>query len=145
MNAFPSPHFSFSGPEPLGLDNLIDIGISLGFLKEDMSLLGLGVRLNLVGDDQRNFGDVIDPVALSHDEGRDTGSGNSGDHGVALLGYVDLAVPTAVGLGGGEHVTATAHVSESTLTGAVSTTTPDAWNTGNGTTSTPGLGTGLVT
>jgi hypothetical protein len=49
-------------------------------------------------------------------------------------------VPPPVGLGGGEHATSAAHVTEGTLAGAVGTTSGHARNTGHGTTSTPRLG-----
>ena len=48
-------------------------------------------------------------------------------------------------LGGSEHATAAAHVSERTLARAVGTTTGDTRNAGDGATGTPGLGGGLVT
>jgi len=41
-------------------------------------------------------------------------------------------------------VTATTHVAEGTLAGAVGTTSTNTGDTGDGTTSTPGFGTGLV-
>jgi hypothetical protein len=61
------------------------------------------------------------------------------------LVLVDLSVPSAVGLGWGEHTTTTAHVSESSLAGTVSTATSNTWDTCNSTTSTPRLSRGLVT
>ena len=82
---------------------------------------------------------------FGHDQSGDAGGSNGGDHGVPLLGYRDLAVPPPVDLGGGEHVTATAHVAESTLAGTVGTATTDTGNTGHSTASTPRLGAGLVT
>ena len=54
-------------------------------------------------------------------------------------------MPAAPDLGGGEHSTATAHVSEGTLAGTVSTTTWHTRDTGNSAASTPGLSGGLVT
>ena len=47
-------------------------------------------------------------------------------------------------LGGGEHATAAAHVSERTLARAVGTTTGDTGNTGHGATGTPGLSRSLL-
>jgi hypothetical protein len=49
----------------------------------------------------------------------------------SLLTLVDLDVPLAPDLGRGEHATGSAHVTEGSLTGTVSTTTRDARNTGN--------------
>ena len=82
---------------------------------------------------------------FGHDESGDTGGGDGRDHGVPLLLDRYLPVPPAVDLGGGEHVTSTAHVAKSTLAGAVSTAAADTWDTGHGTTCAPGLGAGLVT
>lgn len=49
----------------------------------------------------------------------------------SLLALVDLDVPLAPDLGGSEHATRSAHVTESSLTGTVSTTTRDTRNTGD--------------
>jgi hypothetical protein len=54
-------------------------------------------------------------------------------------------VPLAPDLGGSEHTTGAAHVTERSLTGTVCTSTRDTGNTGNGTSSTPGLSRCLVT
>jgi hypothetical protein len=51
-----------------------------------------------------------------------------------LLALVDLDVPLAPDLGRGEHATGTTHVTEGSLTSAVSTTTGDTGDTGDGTT-----------
>ena len=48
-----------------------------------------------------------------------------------LLAKVDLLVPLAPDLGGSEHATGTAHVTEGGLTGTVSTTTRDTGDTGD--------------
>lgn len=50
------------------------------------------------------------------------------------LTLADLDVPLAPDLGGSEHATRSAHVTEGGLTGTVSTTTGDTGDTGNGTT-----------
>lgn len=57
-----------------------------------------------------------------------------GEEKNSLLALVDLDVPLAPGLGGSEHATGTAHVTEGGLTGTVSTTTGDTGDTGNSTT-----------
>ena len=51
----------------------------------------------------------------------------------SLLALVDLDVPLAPDLGGSEHATRTAHVTESSLTSTVGTTTRDTRDTGNST------------
>lgn len=145
LDALPVPHFSLSGPKSLGFVNLFNIRPGLDPLQENMGILSLVVGLDLVTDNQRKFRNFIDSVTLGHNKSWDSSSGNGRDHSVTLLGHINLAVPTAVDFSGGEHVTTTAHVTESTLTGAVSTTTTDTWDTSNSTTGTPGFGTGLVT
>merc|ERR1719401_2867477 len=62
-----------------------------------------------------------------------------------LLGHVGLSVPAAPSLGRVEHTTTTAHVSESTLTGSVGTTTWNTRDTRDSTTGTPGSGSSVVT
>jgi len=138
-------HLSFSGPHPLRLVDLVNIVVSSGPLQEDLGLLGLGERLDLVGHDEGAFWGSLNAMTFSHDESWDTSGSDGRDHGVSLLGDGDLAVPPPVDLGGSEHVTSTAHVTKSTLTGAVSTTSSDTGDTSNGTSSTPGLGASLVT
>lgn len=54
-------------------------------------------------------------------------------------------MPLAPDLGGSEHATRAAHVTERSLTSTVSSSTRDTGNTGDGTTSTPGLSRGLMT
>jgi hypothetical protein len=49
----------------------------------------------------------------------------------------DLTLPSAVGLGWGEHTTTAAHVTESSLAGTVGTATSNTGDTCNSTTSTP--------
>jgi hypothetical protein len=49
----------------------------------------------------------------------------------SLLALVDLDVPLAPDLGRGEHATGSAHVTEGSLTGTVSTTTGDTGDTGD--------------
>jgi len=58
-------------------------------------------------------------VAAGLDQGGYRGGGDGGDHGVAFLLNVDLAVPAAPDLGGSEHTPAAAHVAEGSLTSAV--------------------------
>lgn len=114
-------------------------------------------------DDQGNLGDVVDLVATGEEQGNGSGGSQSGADSVSprwdrlewkgfsqdmgrffflpresggnsLLALVDLDVPLAPDLGRGEHATGTAHVTEGSLTGTVSTTTGDTGDTGNSTT-----------
>ena len=56
-----------------------------------------------------------------------------------------LLLPSSPGLEGSEHSTLSGHVTEGGLTGSVSTRTRHSWNSGHGSTSTPGFGTVLHT
>ena len=52
-DTFPVPHFTLASPESFGFVDLVNILESLAFLQENVGFLGLGVGLNLVGDNQR--------------------------------------------------------------------------------------------
>merc|ERR1711934_142264 len=97
-------------------------------------LFGLLVSFNVVGDNERNFWDVIDLVAFSHDESWYTGGGDSRSHRVTTLVDVTFFVPFSPGFEWSEHATASAHVTKSGLAGAVGTATTDTWDTGHGAT-----------
>lgn len=96
-------------------------------------------------DDQGEFGNLFDAVTTSHHQTRQSRGSQSRNDSEAALVDVDLAMPSAPDLGGSEHATTTAHVTESTLTRATSTTTTDTGNTGNSATSTPAFSRGLMT
>lgn len=98
-----------------------------GLLDSDTSECGRG-------DDERDLGDVGDAVTTGEEEG---GAGRCSDGRGScetLLAKVDLLVPLAPDLGWCEHATRAAHVTKGSLTGTVSTTTRDTWDTGNSTT-----------
>jgi len=129
-----------AGADLAGVGDAGDVVHGLGVFEEGDGLLGLGVVLDGVVDDEGDFGDVLDLVAAGLDEGGDGGGGEGGDDGVALLVVVDLAVPAAVGLGGSEHTSATAHVAEGTSATGGGTGSGDTGDTGDGAAGTPGGG-----
>merc|ERR1719464_2298385 len=96
-------------------------------------------------DDKGELRHIIDLVTTGHDEGTAGSGGESGGNSVSLLVGVNLSLPLSPDLERGEHATLTAHVTEGTLAGTVSTGARDSWNTRNGATSTPGLSGVLVT
>lgn len=126
-----------------GLDTL-DLLSATESGEELHSLLGLGDLLNSGVNDEGDLGDSVDFVAAGHDKGSHRRGRDGGSQSVSPFGHVDLSVPSSPGLGGGVHATATAHVAESTLSGAVSATTGNTGNTGDSAASTPGLSRGLV-
>ena len=143
---------ALTGAELLGGLGLLDISTSTNGLEEGKGVGGLvGTGESSGVNDEGNLGDGGDLVTAGHQER--SGSGGSKGRGSSetprqmlaimvssscqsfgkhvLLALVDLDVPLAPDLGGGEHATGTAHVTESGLTGAVSTTTGDTGDTGN--------------
>ena len=82
---------------------LISVTTNLGPPEESDGLLGLLECLDLVSNDEGNLIDTSDNMSLGHDQGGHSGGGNSGAHGVPLLGNIDLPVPSPPGLGGCEH------------------------------------------
>lgn len=126
-----------------GVDSLDIVPSTNGFEKID-GLLGLFELLGAVADNKRDFWDVVDHVALGHDESWDTSSGDGAGHSKSSLVDVAPFVPSPPGLEWREHATASAHVTKSSLTAAVGTATSDTWDTSDSSTGTPGLGTGLL-
>lgn len=124
------------------LDNVV---VSLDGLEEGNSLLGLGQVLDRVLNDERNLLNLLDAVTSGKQERRDGSGGQSRGDGVSLLLLVGLDEPSSPQTSGGEHVTTSGHVTEGGLAGSVCSTTANSWDTGDGTTGTPGLGRGLVT
>jgi hypothetical protein len=136
---------TLTGADLLRGDDLGNVGVSLEALESGDGLLGLLDRLDGGGNDEGDLGDTLDAVTAGEDEGGEGSGGNSRDDSEALLVLVDLDVPLAPDLGGREHATATAHVTEGSLSGTVRSSTTDTGDTGDGATSSPGLGGGLLT
>jgi len=127
----------------LSLDDVV-VGVQtlqkldgIGCLDDIVESLGV----NNEGD----LGDLLYAVTTGEDKSGDSGTGQSGGNGVSALVEVGASVPSSPDLGGGEHSSTSAHVSESSLSGSVGSTTADTGNTSNGSSSSPGLSRGLVT
>ena len=131
-------HLALSSTCALGQTSADDIVVSADLAKgNEESLSGLEVKgINNEGE----FGDGLDGVTASLDEGSAGSGGESGGDGVTLLVEVDLTVPFAPDLQGGVHARFTAHVTEGSLAGAGSTGARNSGNTSDGTTSAPRLG-----
>lgn len=84
-------------------------------------------------------------MSSCENEGRNGGSSDGRSNGESLLVLVDLEMPLSVDLGRSEHSSTSTHVSERSLTGSVGTTSRDTRNSGNSSTSSPGLCGCLVT
>ena len=138
-------HLAAAGAGGAGVADVFDVLVSADGSAQGVGGGGLGDALDGVGDDQGDLGDAGHAVTTGQDEGGDSGSSKSRSNGVAALVLVDLLVPLAPGLGGSEHASTTAHVTEGTLTRAGGTATSHTGDTGHGATGTPGFGGGLVT
>merc|ERR1712021_211283 len=142
LDVTPVTHLTLSGADGVGVLGLDDVIVCAELLKDLLGLEGL-VAVEGV-DNEWDLRDLFDLVAAGHDEGREGGSSECGADGVAALVHADLAVPLPPGLGRVEHATSTTHVTESSLSCAVGTTTLDTRDTGHGAASSPRLGGLLV-
>lgn len=144
------PELTLTGAHGAGLLDLDELRAGAESLQESNGGLGLGESGALEGlgvNDQRNFGDVGDAVAAGEKERRDgrSSEGRSGSEAPVVislvhsrplvnpinvpLANVDLLVPLPPDLGGSEHATGAALVTESSLTSTVSTATRDTRDT----------------
>jgi len=136
-------HLALASASALGAANAGEV-TSAAEVVEALEETG-GLLLVEAVNNERKLGHVVDLVTASHNEGTASGSSESGGNSVSLLVGVDLSLPLSPDLEGSEHATLTAHVTEGTLAGTVSTGARDSWDSRNSATSTPGLGGVLVT
>lgn len=94
---------------------------------------------------KRNFTDFHKKQTFSHNESRDCRGSNCADSRESFLGSVHLAVPTTPYSSGCKHSTTSAHVTEGTLTAAMSTTSSNTRYTSYGSSSSPRLSASLMT
>jgi len=121
----------------LGVGNSFNIIVGTESLQESNGILSLFDTFELVIDNQRKHGDVLDSVTSGTNKGSDSGSSKSSSDGVSLLLDVNLSVESSPGLQRSEHTTLSDGVGEGTLSGSVGTGTTNSGNSGNGTTGTP--------
>jgi hypothetical protein len=121
----------------LGVSATVNIVVGTNAVQDGNSLLGLGDVLNISGNNKWELGGVVDLVTAGLNKGGDGRSGEGGGSGVTAFVLADTSVPVTPLLGGGEHATLTAHVTEGTLTTATVTGARNTWNTRDGTASTP--------
>jgi len=130
--------FSLTVSKGHGLNNLLNIGVSIEGLEESNSLGGFVDSVNgLVVNNQRNFRNIINVVSSGHNQSGNSRSSNGRNHSVSLLVDVNSSVPSSPGLGWGEHSSLSAHVSKSSLTSSVSSSSRNTGNTSNSSSSTP--------
>jgi len=138
LNVSSISRLSSSSSDLLGIDNSNYISISVKFFQECSGALRLVDRVHdLVVNDQGDLGNLLDSVSSGEYQSGDGRSGNSRSQGVSLLGHVDLSVPSSPCSSGSKHSSSSAHVSESSLSSSVGTSSRDSRNTGNSSTSSP--------
>jgi len=105
-----TPHLALTSADLAGVASLKDILASADCLEKGNSLLCLLDGKAGGGDNEGNLGDGADRVTAGQKEGRAATGGERGGGREALLVEVDLLVPLAPDLGGGEHTAGAAHV-----------------------------------
>jgi hypothetical protein len=129
---------TLTSSDDLSVGNSFNIFVGTESLEESNGILGLFNTFELVVNNQRKVGDVLDSVTSGKNKRSNSGSSKSSGNSVSLLLDVDLSVPSSPGLQGGEHTTLSDGVSEGTLSSSVGTRTRNSGNSGNGSTGTPG-------
>jgi hypothetical protein len=140
----PIPHLAFTRSEFAGVGDFDDIPIGFESLEKGNGFFGFLERLDGAGDDKGNFLDLLDPMSAGEDERRKGRSSKGRYDSEAALVLVHFDVPFTPSLGWCEHASPTAHVTKGTLTRSMRSSTSNTRDTSNSTTSTPRLGTSLV-
>jgi hypothetical protein len=136
---------TLTSTELAGVGDLDNVRVGVEGLQEGNGFLGLGQLFSRVVNNKRDFLNLFDTVTTGHDQRGKSRSSQSGSSSETLLVQVGLDLPLSPGLGRSKHTTTTTHVTESGLTGTVSTRTVDTRNTSDSTTSTPRFSGGLLT
>lgn len=136
--------FAFTRAEFARIRHLDDVSVGVDRLEEGNSFFGLGIGLDSVTNDEGDFADLLDSVPAREDERGKGGGCESGYDSKTALVLIHFDVPFAPSLCGGEHASSAAHITEGGLSGTMGTSTANTRNTGNGATSSPGFGAGLV-
>jgi len=132
--------FTLTSLDGLGVGDSFNIFVGTESLQESDDVSGLFNTFELVINNQWEVGDTADSVASSQNERSQSGSSQGSSDSVSLLFNVNLSVPSSPGLQRSEHSTFSTRVGEGTLSGSGGTTSTNSWNSGNGTTWTPGHG-----
>jgi len=91
-------HLTLTSSDGLGVGNSFNIFVGTDSLQESNGILSLFDTFDLVIDNQRKHGDVLDSVTSGEDKRSDGGSSKSSGNGVSLLLDVDLSVESSPGL-----------------------------------------------
>ncbi|KAH3668253.1 hypothetical protein OGAPHI_002007 [Ogataea philodendri] len=136
---------TLTGSDLLGLDDLDNVLVGTNGLQDSNSFLGLGNGLKVGRDNQWDLRNGLDSVTSGQNKRLHSSGSNSRSSGVSLLVEIHLDVPSSPDLGWSEHTSTSAHVTESSLTRSVGSTTTNSWDSGNSSTGTPRLSGSLVT
>jgi len=129
---------SVSATYRLGVLGLGDVGVGVDGLEEAHGVLCLDDILECLGVNNEGYlCNLLDSVTSGEDKGGDGRTGKGGGQSVSALVKRGASVPSSPDLCGGEHSSTSAHVSESSLSGSVGTTTANTGDTSDGSTSSP--------
>jgi len=108
-------HLTLTRTDLARVGDLDNIPVCMERFEEGNSLFCFRERFGGIGDNEGNFINLLNAVAASKDERRESRGGKGRDDSEAALVLVHLDMPFTPGLGRSEHTSSTAHVTESTL------------------------------
>jgi len=140
LNITSASGFTLTSTEAVGVLHSLQVSIEAEERKEGNGILGLGDGVNVgISNNERDFCEGIDAVSAGLNERCKGRSRKCGTGGKSALTFADLNVPSSPNFGRCEHASSSAHVTESSLSGSVSTTSRYTRDTGHGTTGSPTL------
>jgi len=146
LNVSSVSHLSNTNSDLAGILNSFNVIKSAESLQDGNGFGGLVQSLDgLIVNNKRDFRDRIDLVSSSHNKSRESRSSKGRGNGNSLLVDVDLSVPSSPDLSRCEHSSSTAHVTESSLSSSVGSSSRNSWNTRHSSSSTPRFSAALVT
>lgn len=131
--------FTQTSSKSLCINNLLNIIKSTESFQECNSISSLFIWFKSIFNNKGNGGNLSNSVTASKNKGNNTSSSNSWSSSMSLLLKIDLSVPPSPNLNWSKHSTLTTHVTKSSLTTSVSTTSWNSRDTSNSSTSTPRL------
>ncbi len=129
-----------SASEGFSVDDSLDVLVAAESLKDLDDLFGLLDLVDLGVEDKWELRDLVDLVASGLDQWKDSSGSNSGGQGVSSHSQVDFSVPSSVGDDWEGHSSLSDHVTEGGLSVSAGTRAGDSWNSGDGSSGSPGFG-----
>jgi hypothetical protein len=112
------PPLALTRADLAGAGATVDVVVGTEAVQDSDGLLGLGDVLDAGSNNKGELWGAVNLVATGLDEGWDSGSREGSGGSVTALVLADTPVPVTPLLGGGEHATLAAHVTEGSLTAA---------------------------